>query len=138
MEHHCFYHYFYLSTKELEIFLDFSQRILRTSRYLPSRQISPDQARLITLLEDFRAAMYCVFTGLSSVSLENSNLYLNSFCCISFSNPYARASSTSSFKTELILSTVAKVRRRSPNEFTNPWTWKSLHASVVKSEIIEK
>ena len=81
--------------------------------------MSPDQARLPQLLDDFNADMYCLLAVPFSCtpSLDSSGSVLSS----SLAKPYASESSMSfADRIEFILSIEANVPRRSPRVLTAP------------------
>lgn len=80
--------------------------------------MSPDQARLLQLLDDFSSDMKCLLTDpFSYTPLESSNSLPSS----SLAKPYASESSMSfAERIEFILSTEANVPRRSPRVLTAP------------------
>jgi len=80
--------------------------------------MSPDQARLLQLLDDFSSDMKCLLTEpFSYIPLESSSSLPSS----SLAKPYASESSMSfAERTEFILSTEANVERRSLRVLTAP------------------
>ena len=81
--------------------------------------MSPDQVRLLQLLDDFSSDMKCLLTEPFSYTLplESSSSLLSS----SLAKPYASESSMSfADRIEFILSIEANVPRRSPRVLTAP------------------